>query len=83
MSRYLLAVMRAVWSELKLGAVVMAVLLPVALLVAAPVILAALYLPDWAWWTLFGAGFLWMMFGDAVSGAIRREAQQPTPAREE
>lgn len=83
MSRYLLAILRAVGGELKLGAVVMMVLLPVALLVAVPVILAALYLPDWAWWTLFGAGFLWMMFGDAVSSAVKRESQKPAPAREE
>lgn len=76
MNRYASAILRAIGGELKIGAAVMLVMLPIGLLVAVSVVLAALYLPDWAWWTLFGFGFLWMMFGDAVMGAIRREKEQ-------
>lgn len=77
MKRYIQEILRAVGSELKLGAVLMLVLVPVGLLVAVPVVLLTLYLPDWAYWSLFGTGLLWMMFGGAVTGAVRRVKEQP------
>lgn len=73
MRRYVSAILRAIGQELKTGAVVMLFLLPVGLLIAVPVVLLVLYLPDWAWFTLFGCGLMWLMFGDAVMGAIKRE----------
>ena len=75
MKRYVKAVLQAVGQELKVGALVMLIMLPIGLLVAVPIALAALYLPDWAWWSLFGCACLCWLFGDTVSWAIRREKE--------
>ena len=76
MKRYVKAVLQAVGQELKVGALVMLIMLPIGLLVAVPIALAALYLPDWAWWSLFGCACLCWLFGDTVCKAVRREKEQ-------
>ena len=74
--RYVFAILRAVGHDLKVGALVMLILLPIGLLVAVLVVLATLYLPDWAWWSLFGCVCLLGFFGDTIATAIRGEREK-------
>lgn len=41
-------------------------------MVAAPLVLLALYLPDWAWLTVMALAFLWIMLGEAVAKGIAK-----------
>ncbi|WP_165680128.1 hypothetical protein [Metapseudomonas otitidis] len=79
--KYLIEISKEVGKELRLGAALMLVLLPVGLVIAVPVVLLAIYLPDWAWITLMVIGFTWLMLGDAVVKGIRK-ARTPTPPQE-
>lgn len=78
MMRYVFAVLRAVGHDLKVGAFVTVILLPIGVVVTVVIVLADHYLPGWAWWSLFGCVCLWGLFGDTVSNAIRRE-KEPRP----
>ena len=74
--RYVFAILRAVGHDLKVGALVMLIMLPIGLLVVVPVVLATMYLPDWARWSLFGGVCLFGFFGDTIATAIRREKEK-------
>ena len=75
--KYLIEVAKEIGKELRIGALVMLILLPIGLIVALPLVLLSLYLPDWAWLTVIALAFLWLMFGDAVAKGIAKARQQP------
>ena len=70
--KYLIEIAKEVGKELRTGAIVMLILLPIGLIVAAPLALLILYLPDWAWLTVMSLAFLWLMLGDAVAKGIAK-----------
>ena len=78
--KYLIEIAKEVGKELRTGAIVLLIMLPIGLIVAAPLALLILYLPDWAWMTVMSLAFLWLMLGDAVAKGIAkaraRTAQQ-------
>ena len=78
--KYLIEIAKEVGKELRTGAMVILIMLPIGLIVAAPLALLILYLPDWAWLTVMSLAFLWLMLGDAVAKGIAkaraRTAQQ-------
>lgn len=81
--KYLIEISKEVGKELRLGAALMLVLLPIGLVIAVPVVLLVIYLPDWAWNTLMAIGFAWLMLGDAVAKGIKKaKARIPTPPQE-
>ncbi len=69
---YLTEIAQEVGKELRVAALVMLVMLPIGLIVAAPLVLLALYLPDWAWPTVMALAFLWLMLGEAVAKGIAK-----------
>ena len=70
--KYLIEIAKEIGKELRIGALVMLILLPIGLIVAAPLVLLILYLPDWAWLTVMSLAFLWLMLGDAVARGIAK-----------
>lgn len=70
--KYLIEIAKEIGKELRIGALVMLILLPIGLIVAAALVLLMIYLPDWAWLTVMALAFLWLMFGDAVGKGIAR-----------
>ena len=70
--KYLIEIAKEVGKELRTGALVMLIMLPIGLIVAAPLVLLSLYLPDWALLTLMAIGFAWLMLGDAVMKGIAK-----------
>lgn len=70
--KYLIEVAKEIGKELRIGALVMLILLPIGLIVALPLVLLSLYLPDWVWLTVMALAFLWLMFGDAVAKGIAK-----------
>ena len=78
--KYLIEIAKEVGKELRTGAMVILIMLPIGLIVATPLTLLILYLPDWAWMTVMSLALLWLMLGDAVAKGIAkaraRTAQQ-------
>lgn len=70
--KYLIEIAKEVGKEFRTGALVMLIMLPIGLIVAAPLVLLILYLPDWAWLTVMSLAFLWLMLGDAVAKGIAK-----------
>ena len=70
--KYLIEIAKEVGKELRTGALVMLIMLPIGLIVALPLVLLSLYLPDWVWLTVMALAFLWLMFGDAVAKGIAK-----------
>ena len=70
--KYLIEIAKEIGKELRTGALVMLIMLPIGLIVAAPLILLFLYLPDWAWLTVMSLAFLWLMLGDAVAKGVAK-----------
>ena len=70
--KYLIEIAKEVGKELRTGALVMLIMLPIGLIVAAPLVLLMIYLPDWAWLTVMSLTFLWLMLGDAVAKGIAK-----------
>ena len=70
--KYLIEIAKEVGKELRTGALVVLIMLPIGLIVAAPLVLLILYLPDWAWLTVMSLAFLWLMLGDAVARGIAK-----------
>ena len=70
--KYLIEIAKEVGKELRTGAIVILILLPVGLIVAAPLVLLILYLPDWAWLTVMLLALLWLVLGDAVAKGIAK-----------
>ena len=70
--KYLFEIAKEVGKELRTGAIVILIMLPIGLIVAAPLALLILYLPDWAWLTVMSLAFLWLMLGDAVAKGIAK-----------
>lgn len=70
--KYLIEIAKEVGKELRTGAIVILIMLPIGLIVAAPLALLILYLPDWAWMTVMSLAFLWLMLGDAVAKGIAK-----------
>ena len=70
--KYLIEIAKEVGKELRTGALVVLIMLPIGLIVAAPLALLILYLPDWAWLTVMSLAFLWLMLGDAVAKGIAK-----------
>lgn len=69
---YLIEIARAIGKEIRIGALVMLIMLPIGLIVAAPIVLLFHYLPDWAWLTVMALAFFWLMLGDAVCEGIAK-----------
>ena len=69
---YLTEIAKEVGKELRTGAMVILIMLPIGLIVATPLTLLILYLPDWAWLTVMSLAFLWLMLGDAVAKGIAK-----------
>ena len=74
--KYIKEIFAAMTKELKLVAFVLLVMTPVAALICVPIALAVIYLPDWAFWSLMAAAWAWILFGDAIVGAVRKVNQQ-------
>ena len=70
--KYLIEIAKEVGKELRTGAIVLLIMLPIGLIVAVPLALLMIYLPDWAWLTVMALAFLWIMFGDAVAKGIAK-----------
>ena len=70
--KYLIEIAKEVGKELRTGAMVILIMLPIGLIVATPLTLLILYLPDWAWLTVMSLAFLWLMLGDAVAKGIAK-----------
>ena len=70
--KYLIEIAKEVGKELRTGAIVLLIMLPIGLIVAVPLALLMIYLPDWAWLTAMALAFLWIMFGDAVAKGIAK-----------
>ena len=70
--KYLIEIAKEVGKELRNGAIVKLIMLPIVLIGAAPLTLLILYLPDWAWMTVMSLAFLWLMLGDAVAKGIAK-----------
>ncbi len=70
--KYLIEIAKEVGKELRTGAMVLLIMLPIGLIVAAPLVLLILYLPDWAWMTVMSLALLWLMLGDAVAKGIAK-----------
>ena len=70
--KYLIEIAKEVGKELRIGAMVLLIMLPIGLIVAVPLALLILYLPDWAWLTVMSLTFLWLMLGDAVAKGIAK-----------
>lgn len=70
--KYLIEIAKEVGKELRTGAIVLLIMLPIGLIVAAPLVLLILYLPDWAWMTVMSLALLWLMLGDAVAKGIAK-----------
>ena len=70
--KYLIEIAKEVGKEFRTGALVMLIMLPIGLIVAAPLVLLALYLPDWAWFPVMALAFLWLMLGEAVAKGIAK-----------
>ena len=70
--KYLIEIAKEVGKELRTGAIVLLIMLPIGLIVAAPLALLILYLPDWAWMTVMSLALLWLMLGDAVAKGIAK-----------
>lgn len=70
--KYLIEIAKEVGKELRTGAIVILIMLPIGLIVAAPLVLLILYLPDWAWLTVMSLALLWLMLGDAVAKGIAK-----------
>ena len=82
--KYLIEIAKEVGKELRTGAIVILILLPIGLIAAAPLVLLILYLPDWAWLTVMSLAFLWLMLGDAVAkGIAKARASTVQPAEGE
>lgn len=70
--KYLIEIAKEVGKEFRTGALVMLIMLPIGLIVAALLVLLMIYLPDWAWLTVMAMAFLWLMFRDAVARGISK-----------
>ena len=70
--KYLIEIAKEVGKELRTGAIVLLIMLPIGLIVAALLVLLILYLPDWALLTVMSLAFLWLMLGDAVAKGIAK-----------
>ena len=70
--KYLIEIAKEIGKELRTGALVMLLVLPIGLIVAVPLVLLMIYLPDWAWLTVMALVFLWIMLGDAVAKGIAK-----------
>ncbi|GEM_PF-5072507 len=64
-----LAVKKAAKRELRLLPVMVIFGAAVAV-IAAPLILAISFLPEWAVWALLAAGAVWLVFGETIAAGI-------------
>ncbi|WP_431482272.1 hypothetical protein [Pseudomonas solani] len=75
--KYLIEISKEIGKELKVGAAVILVMLPIGAVVSAFVVLLTIYLPDWAWIALMAIVFAWVMLGDAVAKGIEKARTPP------